>query len=147
MIPFALERIDHLVLRVQDLARSIAFYERLLGCTVERRRYDLGLIHLRAGASMIDLISVDGPLGSRGGAAATAEGRNLDHLCLKIDPFDETALLAHLKAFGLAPLGPAAINFGAEGEGLSLYFLDPDGNTIELKGPAISTGQAAHRRP
>ena len=64
------------------------------------------------------------------------EGRNVDHLCLRIEPFDETAVRAHLAHFGIAPAGPAEINFGAEGDGLSLYFQDPDGNTIELKGPA-----------
>ena len=134
--PFDVQRIDHLVLRVRDLARSVRFYGEVLGCHVERRREHLGLVHLRAGASMIDVVDVAGKLGARGGAPAGVEGRNVDHLCLRIDPFDETALRAHLARFGIAPMGPAEINFGAEGDGLSLYFQDPDGNTIELKGPA-----------
>lgn len=133
--PFDVERIDHLVLRVRDLARSIRFYSELLGCEVVRQREHLGLVHLRAGASMIDLVSVDGMLGARGGAAAGAEGRNVDHLCLRIEPFDEAALRAHLANAGITP-APTAINFGAEGDGPSLYFTDPDGNTIELKGPS-----------
>ncbi len=134
--PFAVQRIDHLVLRVRDLARSIRFYGDVLGCDVARQREHLGLVHLRAGDSMIDLVSVDGTLGARGGAPAGEEGRNVDHLCLRIEPFDEATLRAHLTRFGVEPLGPAEINFGAEGNGLSLYFKDPDGNTIELKGPA-----------
>ncbi|TLX21048.1 VOC family protein [Thermomonas fusca] len=134
--PFDLQRLDHVVLRVRDLDRSEAFYRALLGCEVVRRRDDLGLRHLRAGASMIDLVAVDGKLGLRGGAAAGAEGRNLDHLCLRIEPFDEAAIVAHLARHGVAPHGPAATNFGAEGNGLSLYFDDPDGNTVELKGPS-----------
>lgn len=134
MRPFAVQRLDHIVLRVRDLDRAEAFYRDLLGCEVARRRDDLGLRHLRAGASMIDLVSVDGKLGSSGGAAAGREGRNLDHLCLRVEPFDEAAILAHLAAHGLAPHGPATANFGAEGDGPSLYFDDPDGNTIELKG-------------
>jgi catechol 2,3-dioxygenase-like lactoylglutathione lyase family enzyme len=134
MRPFAVQRLDHIVLRVRDLDRAEAFYRDLLGCEVARRRDDLGLRHLRAGASMIDLVSVDGKLGSRGGAAAGREGRNLDHLCLRVEPFDEAAILAHLAAHGLAPHGPATANFGADGDGPSLYFDDPDGNTIELKG-------------
>ncbi|CAN7514335.1 VOC family protein [Pseudoxanthomonas sp. LjRoot143] len=133
--PFDVQRIDHLVLRVADLARSIAFYGDVLGCHVERRRDHLGLVHLRAGASMIDLVAIDGKLGARGGAPAGAEGRNVDHLCLRIEPFDESALVAHLAAFGVVPDGPADVNFGAEGDGPSLYFRDPDGNTVELKGP------------
>ncbi|WP_374349316.1 VOC family protein [Chitinimonas sp.] len=134
--PFQVLRLDHIVLRVSDLARSIAFYGEVLGCRVEKRRDDLGLIHLRAGASMIDLVAVDGPIGRRGGAAAGESGRNLDHVCLRIEPFDEPTIIAHLAAFGLAPLGEAEPNFGAEGDGLSLYFHDPDGNLLELKGPA-----------
>lgn len=137
-LPFAIERIDHIVLRVRELETSIAFYQSVLGCRVEKRRDDLGLIHLRAGASMIDLISIDGTLGKRGGAPAGAEARNVDHLCLRIEPFDETALIAHLARFGLEPHAKASINFGAEGDGLSLYFSDPDGNVIELKGPALA---------
>jgi catechol 2,3-dioxygenase-like lactoylglutathione lyase family enzyme len=134
--PFDVQRLDHVVLRVRDLDRSEAFYRDVLGCTVARRRDDLGLRHLQAGASMIDLVAVDGTLGQRGGAAAGAEGRNLDHLCLRIEPFDEAAIVAHLAAHGLAPHGPASSNFGAEGDGPSLYFDDPDGNAVELKGPS-----------
>ncbi len=134
--PFAIQRLDHVVLRVRDLDRAEAFYRDALGCEVERRRDDLGLRHLRAGASMIDLISVEGKLGRRGGAAAGDEARNVDHVCLRIEPFDETAIVAHLAAHGVVPEGPAGINFGAEGDGPSLYFRDPDGNTIELKGPS-----------
>ncbi len=136
MQTFRIEHIDHLVFRVADLERSTDFYRRVLGCDLVRRRDDLGLVHLRAGRSMIDLVSVDGPLGRRGGEAAAAGGRNVDHLCLRISPFNEADIVAHLQAQGLAPHGPATRNFGAEGEGPSLYFDDPDGNAIELKGPA-----------
>ncbi len=134
--PFVVQRLDHVVLRVRDLDRAEAFYREVLGCEVARRRDDLGLRHLRAGASMIDLISVDGKLGQRGGAAAGKEARNLDHLCLRIEPFDEAAIIEHLATYGLTPHGPATSNFGAEGDGPSLYFDDPDGNSIELKGPS-----------
>lgn len=132
--PFTVLRLDHVVLRVRDLDASVAFYGDVLGCQVVKTRSDLGLIHLRCGTSMIDLISVDGPLGSRGGPAADVGARNVDHLCLRIDNFDEAAIVAHLARHGLAPLGPASDNFGAEGDGLSLYLQDIDGNTIELKG-------------
>ena len=134
--PFSVERIDHVVLRVADLKRSEVFYLSVLGCAEVKRRDDLGLVHLRAGASLIDLIAVDGKLGREGGAAAGSQGRNVDHVCLRIEPFDEAALIEHLGGFGLSPRDPASINFGSEGNGLSLYFQDPDGNTIELKGPS-----------
>lgn len=138
--PFAVERIDHLVFRVRDLDASIAFYDAVLGCSVERRRPDLGLVHLRAGASMVDLVAIDGPLGRVGGAGPATEGRNVDHLCLRVEPFDERAIVRHLSACGVEPRGAASMNFGAEGNGLSLYLADPDGNVIELKGPANPGG-------
>jgi len=79
-LPFSVQRIDHVVFRVRDLSRSIAFYRSVLGCEVVRRREHLGLVHLRAGASMIDLVSVDGALGARGGEAP-GEGRAMSITC------------------------------------------------------------------
>jgi catechol 2,3-dioxygenase-like lactoylglutathione lyase family enzyme len=138
--PFEIKRLDHLVLRVQDLQRAVAFYRDVLGCTVARERPTLGRVHLQAGSSMIDLVSVEGALGSRGGPAAGAQGRNLEHLCLRIEPFDEAALREHLTMHGVAVYGQVSSNLGAEGDGLSLYLRDPDGNGVELKGPASSCG-------
>ena len=126
--------IDHLVLRVTDLARSLAFYCDVLGCTVEQRRDDIGLVQLRAGRSLIDLVPLSGRLGAAGGAAPGVEGRNVDHFCLRVDPFDDAAIRAHLARFAIAA-GPTAARAGAEGTGPSIYVTDPDGNTVELKGP------------
>src|SRR5690242_6848125 len=121
LIPaFAIERIDHLVLRVTDLERAITFYTQVLGCSVARRRDDLGLVHLRAGASMIDLVSLNGRLGQNGGRAPEPEGRNVDHFCLRVEPFDDAAIVAHLSACGLPLPEKATVNFGAEGDGPSL---------------------------
>ena len=136
---FTVQHIDHIVLRVASLERAITFYCNVLGCQVARRRDDLGLIHLSAGTSMIDLVALDGRLGQRGGAGPAKQGRNVDHLCLRVEPFDEAALTAHLAAHDIPVHGAAAVNFGAEGEGLSLYISDPDGNTVELKGPATTS--------
>lgn len=131
---FALRGLDHIVLRVSDGERMVAFYTEVLGCRVERRQDEIGLIQLRAGQSLIDLVPVDGKLGRQGGAAPGAEGRNLDHLCLRIEPFDAEALRSHLRAHGVEA-GPVETRYGAEGEGPSLYLADPEGNVIELKGP------------
>ncbi|MGE0357536.1 MAG: VOC family protein [Burkholderiales bacterium] len=127
--------IDHVVLRVRDADRAAAFYVEVLGCTLERRRDDIGLMQLRAGRSLIDLVPVDGPLGRAGGAAPGEEGRNLDHLCLRVEPFDGEAIRDFLRSRGCEP-GEVATRFGAEGEGPSIYVRDPEGNTVELKGPA-----------
>ncbi len=132
--PFAIDAIDHVVLRVRDLERAVDFYVDVVGCRVARRRDDLGMVHLRAGSSMIDLVHTEGRLGLRGGAAPDPGARNVDHVCLRIAPFDEAALVAHLAAHGVAPDGPAGSNYGAEGDGASLRFADPEGNVVELKG-------------
>ncbi|WP_312164210.1 VOC family protein [Phenylobacterium sp.] len=125
---------DHIVLRVVDKERMVAFYRDVLGCPVEWDRPELGLTHIRAGASLIDLVTVDGKLGQMGGAAPGPEGRNLDHFALAVRPFDAAAILAHLAAHGVE-IGEQAPRFGADGEGPSIYIKDPEGNTVELKGP------------
>lgn len=131
---FRIRRLDHLVLRVRDPERMIAFYRDVLHCPLEKVQDRLGLWQLRAGDSLIDLVSVEGPLGRMGGAAPGAEGRNLDHLCLRIEPFDLPALRAWLGGHGVE-VGDVGLRYGAEGEGPSLYLQDPEGNTVELKGP------------
>lgn len=133
-IPFRLQDIDHIVLRVRDLEKMIAFYCDVLGCTLEWRRPDLGLYHLRAGSAMIDLVPVDGELGRKGGAAPGAEGRNMDHLCLRVTPFDAQAVIAHLTSHG-ARVGESRPRFGARGESVSVYAYDPEDNMVEIKGP------------
>ena len=130
-----LREIDHIVLRVVDLVKMVRFYTSVLGCTIEKRQEAIGLIQLRAGSSLVDLVPVDGKLGKMGGAAPGKEGRNVDHFCFRVEDFDEAAILAHLKAAGV-PAGPAESRYGAEGEGPSIYINDPEGNTVELKGPA-----------
>jgi glyoxylase I family protein len=131
---FRILQLDHLVLRVRDLDAMLRFYTEVLGCTLERRQEELGLYQVRAGSSLIDLVTVDGKLGREGGAAPGPQGRNLDHFCLRIDPFDGEALRAWLASHDAEP-GEVAQRYGAEGEGPSIYLRDPEGNAIELKGP------------
>lgn len=129
-----IREIDHVVLRVVDVAAMERFYCEVLGCTVERRQDTIGLIQLRAGSSLIDLVPVDGPLGRMGGRGPEAEGRNMDHFCVRVDPFDEPTIRRHLERHDVSA-GPTEKRFGAEGSGPSIYLEDPDGNTVELKGP------------
>lgn len=132
-VPFAFLGLDHVVLRVRDMAGQERFYCQVLGCSVARRREDLGLLHLRAGRSMIDLVDAGGPLGREGGAAPGRSGHNVDHVCLRVEPFDGAAIAAHLRRNGVEP-SEVAPRFGADGEGPSLYLHDPEGNRIEIKG-------------
>lgn len=127
--------IDHVVLRVRDIERSLRFYSKVLGCHEERRVENLGLIQLRAGGSLIDLVDLEKPLGKMGGAAPGKDARNVDHVALRIASFSEDELRAHLEAHGVEP-GKVDQRYGAEGVGPSMYIRDPDANVIELKGPA-----------
>jgi glyoxylase I family protein len=126
--------IDHLVLRVIDLERMVDFYCGALGCSIERREETLGLVQLRAGRCLLDLVPVSGALGAAGGAAPGREGRNLDHFCFRIEPFNEADIRTHLAAHGVAA-GELARRVGAQGTGPSIYVTDPEGNVVELKGP------------
>ena len=129
-----IREIDHVVIRVKDLDRMLGFYCDVLGCSIERRKDDIGLIQLRAGRSLVDLVPVDSELGRPGGAAPGSEGRNMDHLCFRLESFDEALLAAHLESHGVEP-GRVTSRYGAEGQGPSMYVSDPDGNVVELKGP------------
>lgn len=139
---FRILDIDHIVLRIVDLDRMLHFYCQVLGCTIERRQDAIGLVQLRAGRSLIDLVPVDGKLGAVGGAAPGVQGRNLDHFCLRVEPFDAADIRQHLKAHGV-DVGPVEPRYGAQGEGPSMYLTDPEGNVVELKGPPAGSGATA----
>ncbi len=128
-----IREIDHLVLRVSDVHTMVAFYCEVLGCAVEKRQEAIGLIQLRAGKSLLDLVAVDSELGRAGGPAPATSGLNLDHFCFRVDPFDPAEITAHLSHFGI-DAGEVQTRYGAEGAGPSFYIKDPEGNTVELKG-------------
>jgi glyoxylase I family protein len=123
--PLRVEELDHVVIRCRDQARSLDFYTRILGLTEERRLEAIGLVQLRAGRSMVDLVPADPP--------PAFETRNVDHVCLGVAAADMTALAAWLAAEGVIVLGEPTLRYGARGMGLSLYVQDPDGNVVELK--------------
>jgi catechol 2,3-dioxygenase-like lactoylglutathione lyase family enzyme len=126
--------VDHLVLRVRNPQRMLDFYCRILGCCLEREKTDIGLYQLRAGAQLIDLVDIRGPLGGDGEAADQCKA-NMDHFCLRIEPFEPDTLLNYFTLAGVI-CEPPALRYGAEGEGPSIYLFDPEGNQLELKGPA-----------
>lgn len=128
-----LAAIDHIVFRVSDIDAALRFYTEVLGATVEKVQAGIGLYQLRAGTSLIDLVPLDGQLGRTGGAGPGREGRNVDHVCFRVLPWDEPAILAHLAGHGIE--AKVERRYGAEGDGPSLYLTDPDGNGLELKGP------------
>jgi catechol 2,3-dioxygenase-like lactoylglutathione lyase family enzyme len=123
--PLRVVELDHVVIRCRDQARSLDFYTRILGCAEERRIDAIGLIQLRAGQSMIDLVPADPP--------PTHEGRNVDHFCIGIETTSMETLASWLRQEGVELLGDPAERYGARGIGFSVYVLDPDGNIVELK--------------
>ena len=128
--PFAIIGIDHVVLRATDPAALEQFYLDVLGCTFEKRQGKLA--QLRAGQALIDIVPADAAGPARG--TSSTGGANLDHLCLRIAPFEASAIAEHLAAHGVR-CGEEASRYGAEGQGPSVYFNDPEGNGVELKGP------------
>ena len=123
--PLRVAELDHVVVRCRDQACSLDFYTRILGCPEERRVEAIGLVQLRAGASLIDLVPADPP--------PTREGRNVDHFCVGVVAADMDAVARWLRAEGVEVLGEPTERYGARGMGTSLYVLDPDGNVVELK--------------
>jgi glyoxylase I family protein len=126
---FSIKHLDHVVVRVSDLDRAVRFYSEVLGCTEERRSESSGLVQLRAGRSLVDLMRADRHLENGVG--------NMDHFALRIEPFDEPSLRSHLERYGVK-VGPVVFRSGADGRGPSVYIQDPEGNTVELKGPPES---------
>ena len=129
-VPFDVLQLDHVVLRSTDPARLEDFYVRILGCPVELRQEKFGLTQLRAGRALIDILAIGSDVAASPGSARG----NMDHLCLRIEPFDAAAIQAHLKRHDIS-FGEIASRFGADGRGPSIYIEDPDGNRVELKGP------------
>ena len=141
--PINVTRIDHVVIRCVDLPAMLAFYRDVLGCGLERGPGDIGLMQLRAGDSLIDLVDISGKLGGSGEPPA-ATAPNMDHVCLQVHPWNEAAILDHLAANGVHH-GAVATRFGATGQGPSIYLEDPEGNTIELKGTGAAPPPPAQK--
>lgn len=131
--PLTLRGVDHVALRVRSLDLSVAFYCSILRCEVVARNEDAGIVHLRAGAQMIDLIWLEGRMGKLGGAERRVEARNMHHVCLAYEPYDSSALFTYLDEHKIEHSAMPQDNLGAEGQGASVYLADPDENLIEIK--------------
>lgn len=115
--------LDHIVLNVADVERSLEWYTRVLGLEGVRvdewRRGEVLFPSLRLDATtIIDLLQVE------------RTGQNVDHVCLVVEPTDLDAAASSGRFDVVA--GPSRL-FGARGEGVGLYVRDPDGNVIELR--------------
>ena len=131
--PINIAGIDHVVLRVDNLDQMVEFYQTVLGCRLERGPGENRLAQLRAGRSLIDLVEASGPIGEAAGQPAHRNAPNMDHVCLKVVPWDADAVLEHLERHAVE-FGELESRYGATGNGPSVYLKDPEGNTVELKG-------------
>ena len=123
---------DHLVLRVDDIDSALSFYSDVLGMEPLRvdefRRGEVPFPSVRISAdSLIDLVP----------KARMPGSNNVDHFCLVVKD-DLDGLAADLKARGVKMTGESGRRWGAHGYGNSIYVMDPEGNTIELKSYAGS---------
>ena len=134
---FQILDIDHVVIRATNLDAMTRFYCEVLGCVLEKEQLDLGLIQLRAGRALIDLLQAGGRI-DRPESGAPGTGQNMDHVCLRIEPFDAAALKTWLAAHDVRR-GEHATRYGSDGYGPSLYLFDPEGNMVELKGPPTAS--------
>jgi len=132
--PFAIKALDHVVIRCRDVEAMVRFYRDVLGCPLEKAQEGIGLWQMRAGSALIDLVDVNGEIGRAGGAPPGDDAHNMDHFCVTVEGFDADAINAWLAGAGIES-GEPVRRYGAEGYGPSIYVRDPEGNTVELKGP------------
>ena len=123
--------LDHIVLNVRDVERSLDFYHRILGLPAERveawRKGDVGFPSVRVNeATIIDLFAA--PEADRADS-----GSNLNHFCLVTERADLETAAQELTQAGVSIERGPAVRSGARGDGLSVYFRDPDANLIELR--------------
>jgi catechol 2,3-dioxygenase-like lactoylglutathione lyase family enzyme len=130
--PYDLKGLDHVVLLVTDMATARRFYCEVIGCTVDNELPQYGMLQLRAGAALIDLVDTSGEEGAWARPPVVG-GRNMDHVCLATSGFEVDALRAHLGANGVE-IVEEGVRYGASGDGYSIYVRDPFGNQVELKG-------------
>jgi catechol 2,3-dioxygenase-like lactoylglutathione lyase family enzyme len=123
--PLKIAEIDHVVFTCRDQKKMLDFYTRIFGLIEERRIDQIGLIQLRAGRSMIDLVP------AQPDSAHTS--KNVDHVCLGIEASDLSSIAQYLRENSIDVIGEPATRYGARGMGLSIYVHDPEGNVIELK--------------
>jgi glyoxylase I family protein len=123
--PLEVVELDHVVLRCRDQRGTLDFYTRVLGLQEERRLERLGLVQLRAGGAMVDLVPASEP--------RQEAGLNLEHFCLGIAASDMEAVARYLRGQLVEIIGEVEMRYGARGTGPSLYLRDPEGNVVELK--------------
>lgn len=133
--PFSLVGLDHVVFLVDDMEKAMRWYADVLGCQPGYSYPRIGMEQVWCGNSLIVLWDVTHP-GAASAVPPVAGGRNVDHVCIALSPFDDDAMRAHLRAHNVE-IVQEAFHGGARGMGNSFYVRDPFGNKLELKGPLL----------
>ncbi len=123
---------DHIVLRCQDVEKSLRFYHELLGLKLERvELWREGKVRFPSARlnddTIIDLFATKQTPIARDGL------RNQDHFCMVIEPTDMNELKAKFEAMGVEIQSGPGTRWGSHGDGTSLYIYDPDNNVVELR--------------
>ncbi len=128
--------LDHIVLNVGDIDRSLGFYTGVLGLQPERlaefKAGKVGFPSVRINSdTIIDLF----PTSDRDAVQEKREKRsgNLNHFCMVVGQQDFAGIVDYLNANGVAIREGPVARWGARGRATSVYFLDPDGNEIEIR--------------
>jgi len=119
--------LDHIILPVNDRARSIAFYTRIVGLEHDGERDPMSLLRVTPG-----FVIQIAPWGTKGG----------EHLAFAMSRLEFDAAFNRVKAAGIAygdrfntvgnMAGPGD-EPGSRGPGKSVYFFDPDRHLIEIR--------------
>ena len=127
--------LDHIVLNVGDIDRSLEFYTEVLGLKGERvdefRAGKVSFPSVRINQqTIIDLFP------RKDGAAqliAEKVNRNLNHFCLVVGAEDFSGIVDYLTANHVTIRQGPVSRWGAQGRATSVYFLDPDDNEVEIR--------------
>jgi glyoxylase I family protein len=128
--------LDHIVLNVSDIERSLKFYTDVLGLQAERldefKAGKVGFPSVRInGDTIIDLFPTH-VVEKKFEAGEKRQG-NLNHFCMVVEREDFSGIVDYLARHEIAVREGPISRWGARGRATSVYFLDPDGNEVEIR--------------
>lgn len=129
--------LDHIVLNVRDIDRSLGFYTKVLGLKAERvqefKEGKVGFPSVRINEdTIIDLFPLKEKIGTPQNSGEKAQG-NLNHFCFVAEKENFSGIVDYLKGCDVPIVQGPISRWGARGRATSVYFLDPDGNEVEIR--------------
>ena len=135
MAAITVSELDHIVLNVADVERSLTFYIDVLGLQGERleefRAGKVGFPSVRInGETIIDLFPTKD---HKSIVSGEKNSGNLNHFCLVVSAADFAGITPYLASRQIIIREGPVARWGARGRATSVYFLDPDGNEVEIR--------------